>query len=188
MDDNLLDEILMYKRYFDSEVHKATSNAFSKHKRMFPAEWSLKCRREYLQTISEDITFDLLIENCRMEKYFDERNELGIRLCRGRIKEMSNQLDKIEKEMFYTMNPREDNYERVRLAKEVPFPEIWDFNKFGQAVCPFHADKDPSMKYYPKSNTVHCFSCARTWDTIQFVRELDNLSFSEAVAKCLANI
>lgn len=47
--------------------------------------------------------------------------------------------------------------------------------------CPFHTDKDPSMKIYDK--TFYCFSCNRTGDLIQFVQYLFNLSFKEAMKK-----
>lgn len=47
--------------------------------------------------------------------------------------------------------------------------------------CPFHKDKNPSMKIYDK--TFYCFSCNRTGDLIQFVQYLFNLSFTDAMKK-----
>ncbi len=47
--------------------------------------------------------------------------------------------------------------------------------------CPFHKDKNPSMKIYDKS--FYCFSCNRTGDIIQFVQYLFNLSFVDAMKK-----
>ena len=186
MDDNLLDEIITLKYNFDSNGRRATLDRIFKHRQAYPHDWVLKRRREYLETITDDIKFDLLIENVRLQKYMDEGKELETLLTRDTIAKISHLLDKIDKELYYAENPMEDNSEKIRMAKEVPFENFLDFNKFGQAVCPFHADKDPSMKYYPKSNTVHCFGCGRSWDTIQFVRDMYNLNFKEAVAKCLA--
>ena len=188
MDDDLLDEIIAQKYNFDSNGRKATIKAISEHKQSYPLGWARKRREAYLEVISDDIKFDLLIENLRLEKYISEGKPLEILLTKESIKELSNRLDKIEKEFYYTENPMEDKSDKVRLAKEVPFENFLEFNKFGQAVCPFHADKDPSMKYYPKSNTVYCFGCGRSWDTIQFVREFYGLSFTEAIAKCLASV
>ncbi len=185
MEDNLLDEIIALKYKFDSTGKKATSKRISELIQSYPREWVQKCRRDYLDTISDDIRFELLIENLRLEKYTSERKELKILLVKDTIRELSNRLDKIEKEIYFTENPTEDNTERVRMAKEVPFSNLLEFNRFGQAVCPFHGDSDPSMKLYP-NNTVHCFSCHKSWDTIQFVRELYNLDFKGAIAKCLA--
>ena len=188
IDDNLMDEIVNLKYSFDSSGRKRTLERISQHKQSYPLEWVKKRRRAYLEALSDDIRFCLLIETSRLQKYTSEGKPLEILLTKETIKGLSNRLDKIEKEFYYTNNPSEDNSERVRLAKEVPFDNFIEFNKFGQAICPFHADKDPSMKYYPKSNTVHCFGCGRSWDTIQFVRELYDLSFKEAIAKCLASV
>jgi hypothetical protein len=188
MDDNLLHEIITRKYQFDSTGRKATSKAISELRQSYPLEWVKERRREYLESISEDIKFYLLIENLRLEKYTEEGKPLEVLLTKEDIKELSNRLDKIERELFFADTPTEDNAEKVRLAKEVPFEYFIEFNKFGQTVCPFHEDKDPSMKYYPKSNTVHCFGCGKSWDTIQFVRDLYDLSFREAIAKCLASV
>ena len=188
MDDNLLDEIITKKYQFDSVGRKATSKAISELRQAFPRGWVKERRREYLEGISADIRFALWVETARLEKYTEEGKPLEVLLTKEDIKGLSNRLDKIEKELFYADNPVEDNTDRIRLAKEVPFEHFMEFNKFGQAVCPFHADKDPSMKYYPKSNTVHCFGCGKSWDTIQFVRDMYDLNFKEAVAKCLANV
>lgn len=187
MDEDTLDDILRLKRHFDSEGRKATSKRISELRQSYPREWALKCRREYLGDITDDIKFDLLVENLRLEKYTHEGKPLEVLLTKETIKELSNRLDKIEKEIYFTENPTEDGSDKIRLAKEVPFENLIELDKFGKAVCPFHADKDPSMKYYPKSNTVHCFGCNKSWDTIQFVRDLYDLNFKEAVDRCLAN-
>lgn len=47
--------------------------------------------------------------------------------------------------------------------------------------CPFHQDKNPSMKIYDKS--FYCFSCNKTGDLIQFIQYLFNLSFKDAMNK-----
>lgn len=48
--------------------------------------------------------------------------------------------------------------------------------------CPFHGeDRKPSAKAY--RNSFYCFSCNVTGDIIEFVEELFNLSFKEAMQK-----
>lgn len=47
--------------------------------------------------------------------------------------------------------------------------------------CPFHKDKNPSMKIYEKS--FYCFSCNRGGDFIQFVQYLFQLDFKQAMKK-----
>lgn len=48
-------------------------------------------------------------------------------------------------------------------------------------ICPFHEDKKPSLKIYDKS--FYCFGCNKTGDLIEFVQQLFNLNFKEAMQK-----
>ena len=58
--------------------------------------------------------------------------------------------------------------------------------KYSIGLCPFHAEKTPSFVIYNETNTAHCFgACAKSWDTIGFVMQKDNLSFLEVVRKLL---
>lgn len=60
-------------------------------------------------------------------------------------------------------------------------------NKYGIKIikymchCPFHKDNSPSMRIYEKS--FYCFSCNRTGDLIEFVKQYFNLNFQEAMEK-----
>ena len=45
-------------------------------------------------------------------------------------------------------------------------------NKNGMAVCPFHRDKNPSMKV---DRRFHCFGCQADGDVIDFTAHLYNL-------------
>ena len=61
-------------------------------------------------------------------------------------------------------------------------------NKNKMLCCPFHDDKEPSMKMYPETNTVFCFSgsCAKTGkaiDVIDFVMYKENSTKAEAIEK-----
>ena len=51
----------------------------------------------------------------------------------------------------------------------------------GMCVCPFHHDKNPSMKLYEKS--FHCFGCQADGDVIDFTHRLFNISPKEAAIK-----
>ena len=53
-------------------------------------------------------------------------------------------------------------------------------------ICPFHEDKNPSMGVSDDKGLYHCFSCGAGGDAIKFVREIEHLSFSEAVVKTLS--
>ena len=50
-------------------------------------------------------------------------------------------------------------------------------------VCPFHEDKSPSMKFYPKKNLFLCFGCGARGSPIDFVMKIENCTFQEAVFK-----
>lgn len=48
-------------------------------------------------------------------------------------------------------------------------------------VCPFHADKNPSLSINEQEGYYHCFACQASGDAIKFVMEYESLDFSEAV-------
>ena len=50
------------------------------------------------------------------------------------------------------------------------------------AVCPFHADTNPSLAVNLKRGGFHCFGCGEKGDLITFHAKLHRLSFREAVA------
>ena len=47
-------------------------------------------------------------------------------------------------------------------------------------LCPFHADKSPSMYVSHKNNTYKCYACGAGGDVIDFVMREHGLSFTEA--------
>lgn len=53
--------------------------------------------------------------------------------------------------------------------------------KHGFMVCPFHGDKDASLKIYPGSGGWHCFGCNRGGSVVDFVMEHENCDFRTAV-------
>ena len=48
-------------------------------------------------------------------------------------------------------------------------------------LCPFHTERTGSFAVTPSKNLFHCFSCNRGGDSITFIMEKENLSFSAAV-------
>lgn len=54
-------------------------------------------------------------------------------------------------------------------------------DRSGFLCCPFHAgDRDASLKVY-KDNTWHCFGCHKYGSVIDWVMEMERVSFMEAV-------
>ena len=59
-------------------------------------------------------------------------------------------------------------------------------DKNNRLLCPFHADKTPSLQIYPATNTYCCFSSnctAGSGDAIQFIQLKENCSKHEALLK-----
>jgi len=52
--------------------------------------------------------------------------------------------------------------------------------------CPFHNEKTPSFYVTPSMQRYHCFGCGAGGDAISFVREYENLPFSDAVRRLAA--
>ena len=53
--------------------------------------------------------------------------------------------------------------------------------KHGFICCPFHGEKAPSLKIYPKTGGWHCYGCERGGSVIDFVMEHENCNFQTAV-------
>ena len=51
-------------------------------------------------------------------------------------------------------------------------------NRAGFICCPFHREKTPSMKIYPRS--FYCFGCQKHGDIFDFVVGMENCNFSDA--------
>lgn len=80
-----------------------------------------------------------------------------------------------------------------RIKKEAYLPDIVSENltlrRSGNGyvcLCPFHADKSPSMHLYPPTSernywTYKCYGCGKTGDVLHYVQERDGIPFVEAV-------
>ena len=62
--------------------------------------------------------------------------------------------------------------ERIELKK---MGNLW------KAVCPFHADKDPSFTIYADKQIYKCFGCGKGGTVFNFLMEYEHLTFPEAV-------
>ncbi|MFZ1984369.1 MAG: CHC2 zinc finger domain-containing protein, partial [Desulfatitalea sp.] len=54
-------------------------------------------------------------------------------------------------------------------------------------LCPFHADKNPSLSINPTKNLWQCFGCGAAGDAIRFVELFDQVDFKEAVKRLSDN-
>ncbi len=51
------------------------------------------------------------------------------------------------------------------------------------ALCPFHKEKTPSFHVNPQRQTFHCFGCHKGGDVFTFIKEYENVDFTEAVRR-----
>ena len=65
------------------------------------------------------------------------------------------------------------------VAEYVPLTKRSGQNLFG--LCPFHSEKTPSFSVSPSKQIYHCFGCGKGGSVINFIMEIENLSFREAV-------
>ncbi len=76
-----------------------------------------------------------------------------------------------------------DLKQRVNLADVVS--RVVTLRKAGGArlkgLCPFHNEKTPSFNVDPDKGFYKCFGCGKAGDAITFVRDTEQLNFSEAV-------
>lgn len=58
-----------------------------------------------------------------------------------------------------------------------------DPNKYDMVKCPFHEDKNPSLKLYYETNTFNCFSCSANGDVIEFIQLIEQCTKHQAIIK-----
>ena len=50
-----------------------------------------------------------------------------------------------------------------------------------KALCPFHHERTPSFIISPAKNIAKCFSCGKGGGPINFLKEIENIEYREAV-------
>lgn len=55
-------------------------------------------------------------------------------------------------------------------------------DKETQISCPFHGqDSSPSARFYPDTDSIHCFTCKETWDVISFEMGRQGITFRDTL-------
>lgn len=55
-----------------------------------------------------------------------------------------------------------------------------------QCKCPFHKDGNPSMGISDEKGVYNCFSCGAKGDAVQFVKDIEQLTFIDAVKRIIS--
>jgi DNA primase len=50
-------------------------------------------------------------------------------------------------------------------------------------LCPFHSEKSPSFNVDPEKGLYYCFGCQKGGSSVQFLMEMEKLTFPEAIAE-----
>jgi DNA primase len=88
----------------------------------------------------------------------------------------------------------EDLRTRASLADIVGRKVTWDRRKSNAArgdwwaPCPFHEEKSASFHVLDREGYYKCFGCGASGDAITFLREIENMSFIEAVRALAAEV
>ncbi|MGH9462292.1 MAG: CHC2 zinc finger domain-containing protein [Vicinamibacteria bacterium] len=98
----------------------------------------------------------------------------------------SSEPERVPVRTWHAGDPSRERIERIK--REVPIAEVigerielWRSGSVFLGRCPFHEDDRPSLAVYPETKSFYCFGCSTHGDVITFVRELDHLSFPEAL-------
>jgi DNA primase len=82
----------------------------------------------------------------------------------------------------------QETIERIRAASDIVdvIGSYLPLKKAGAnfaALCPFHKEKTPSFNVNPHRQIFHCFGCHKGGDVFTFVKEYENIGFTDAVRR-----
>lgn len=80
------------------------------------------------------------------------------------------------------------NKSRAAEVIAIPITDFMQFNRGGWARCPFHGDKQPSLKYYKRDNRVHCFAGCGQKNVIQVYAHIKSIDTREAFKQLAASL
>ncbi len=98
------------------------------------------------------------------------------------IKKQKGELEKVSRQIRMRNEKTHGiTDEMIQRAKDFPLESLVDPGRNRMVSCPGHEDNKPSC--YIKNNYAYCCSCGRSWDTIEWVSDMEGLNFIEAVRR-----
>lgn len=88
-------------------------------------------------------------------------------------------MDKLARYSDEFINNLKENVDIVDLISD--YLELKKSGNRYKGLCPFHSENTPSFFVNPDNNFYHCFGCGAGGDAINFVMEIENLTFIESV-------
>jgi hypothetical protein len=118
------------------------------------------------------------ISGCSLVMTIYNRQQLEAQIKRLNV--LGRKLDR----MCGIIKPGSITDEDIEIAKAYPIEELIEGVERNMAICPFHHEKTPSL--HIKNNKAYCYgSCKKTWDSVSFLMQKDDLSFIKAVRKLI---
>ena len=82
----------------------------------------------------------------------------------------------------------EQSIEKVRQAADIievvsGYVELKQRGRNFFGLCPFHTEKTPSFSVNPEKQIFKCFGCGAGGGSINFIMEIENLEFVDAIKK-----
>ncbi len=164
----------------------------------------------YLQAIHSQLKFTRKPSVLELSKAFPDCRDIARRNMDELIEKTKEWIDIIKKEplavhfmsidpdikkinalqkFLNLTSPISNNKIDISKAKAFPIQDIFDFQKVRksskriQCSCPLHKDDSPSLVLYLDSNSAHCFSCNRSFDSIDLSMAINQESFINAVRR-----
>jgi len=94
-------------------------------------------------------------------------------------KKIKVRVDKLARYSDEYINDLKENVDIVDLVSD--YLELKKSGNRYKGLCPFHSEKTPSFFVNPDNNFYHCFGCGAGGDSINFVMEIENLTFVESI-------
>ena len=176
-------------KYFE-ETEKRWKEKLAKEKKEFleefysnneNKEWADSRRIEYLYQ-----------EKNKLEKKLDDigdcivKNPFFENILLEKANEIDRKISKTKGELKFKFKKTDNDGitdDMIEQAKQYPIKDLLGEPKMNKYLCLWHDDKNPSMHYYESTNTVYCFSCNKSGDSIDVYMELNHCEFPEAVKK-----
>ena len=82
-------------------------------------------------------------------------------------------------EKFDTINSKTPGKKTQFIRDNLPILKV--ANQYGlkikhnKCICPFHVDTDPSLVFFPKTNSFYCYGERKGGDVIEFIRKMEEI-------------
>jgi hypothetical protein len=157
----------------------------------FSQIWRDSCRRVYVKETITNLIIDYWFWMTKYETSIERKEEPTNQVyIKEKIDAYMGKIRKLLKELYWRERLSVSGVGGTITRNDIHMARTFDFSRLisfsnNQCLCPFHNDTRPSMVYNVHRNKVRCYSCDKTWDTIQFVMDKEGLTFPKAVKRLI---